>query len=332
MAGAPPWIDVPEGRYHKLARFEDERFDKLDVLIARYHCYEKTLQENLSARIQALEGIIHYIESWLTQETQKPKLAFLENIQKIASNKKAYLEKIRELYFYHLDDPIILKNKYRPDLTNIDQKPLYLVNKRFYDSKNGMYWGEHYLEVLDPCHRQLTTYHDLWKALKEADPNTSPFFLWLEKQNLSKDISYVKYLTSAEIEQCRIISIDHCLYFAHDLTHAIHLEQGEKEYIFIIDLNKNIYLIEGSSIIHHTSLSHGLPVLGAGNMMIINGSIDSIAFASGHYLPEIQDDLQTIQILIEQKIPFSENPTVTFFHQLEMWTTDLHTFLQKAAK
>jgi hypothetical protein len=65
-----------------------------------------------------------------------------------------------------------------------------------------------------------------------------------------------------------------------------HEERGGSA-IFVMDLVGNIYYCfdQRYGRLHHSTLSAGLPVASAGELVIINGELVSISNASGHYRP-----------------------------------------------
>lgn len=318
VAAAPPaWIDLPKDDLALLSRFEDKRFIELNRRNDSYHHLEKTDCMILPERITRLGEVIEYLDRWLVEETIPYKRAFLEHIRAIAANKKWYLESLQKMDSFSL-----------PGADCFNWKPIVLVNRRYYDASNGMYWGEHLLEILDPCHRQLTTYHDRWLELKKNSPAFPSFFFWLEGENLSKDIPYVVYLDSEEKQKMKVCSESGLLHYKQTGSIVDCSIEG-KEYIFVIDLNEDVYIAEDSKHISHTSLSRGMPVLGAGNILVKNGIVQSIGFVSGHYLPEISDGVQIVKILIEKNVPFSKDSMVTYFRDLEMHTISLNLFMSR---
>lgn len=314
VAAPPAWIDLPNDDLEVLARFEDDHFVELNCRSKLYHRLEKSNGAMLSERIVQLGLIVEYLDEWLQQETISYKLAFLKNLRAIAVNKRWYLHQLQNM---NSSLPILEES--------LRWNALPLVNRRYYDFNTGMYWGEYLLEVLDPCHRQLTTYHDRWIELKKGNSEIPSFFFWLEEENLPRDISYVVYLDYEEKLKLNTHLNDGLLCY-YQTGEVLNCFIKEKEYIFIIDLGKNLYIVEGSKQIRHTSLSHGMPVLGAGNIRIKNGIVQSIGFASGHYLPEISNGVQILNILFEKGIPFAGDAEVSYFQELEMHTIPLILF------
>jgi hypothetical protein len=309
----PQWIDLPADDYSKLARFEDEQFKTLNLLVNQYQSIPKNSEIKLKERIQSLQMIIDFLSSWMMSESLEYRIRFLKNIKKIAEGKQSYLRELdmgyssgqfelEYLKSYHLGLPSSI----------LKYKPLYLIHDRRYDSSKGVYWGEFWFETIDPCHRQLTTYHDLWTKQTEKKENLLAFFLWLENQNLHKDIPYIEFLNEEQLQES-IVEIDNGLLY-HDASidkKLINFNEEGKEYIFCIDLSERLFLRKATKKIHHVSFSHGKPVLGAGNMTVVNGVIHSIQIDSGRYLPHLEHGLQTLAILknkganIGSDVPFT---------------------------
>lgn len=312
---APAWIDLPDDDYTNLARFEDSRFETLNHLVNDYQSIPKSSQIKLQDRIQALQRIIDFLLIWINDESQSYRISFLNNIKKIASGKKWYLSELDNRYSLGQFDNEYLKF-YHSDLSELTSKykPIYLVHERHYDSHNGMYWGEFWYETIDPCHRQLTPYYDLWLKQNENKENLFTFFLWLEDQNISKDVPSIDFLNVDQLKQCSIIVENGHLYMPlNNQKTLVDYNKDEEEYIFSIDLSEHLLLMPASKKIHHVSFSHGKPVLGAGNMTVVNGKINSIQLESGHYLPSLEQGLQILAIFNDLGIAIDPNVPFTYY-------------------
>lgn len=182
LAEAPPWIDLPEDDYSKLALFEDRRFAELNDLVEQYHSIPKKREYCLKERIQALQKISDFLSIWISEEQLKHRRYFLSNIKRIASNKKWYLNELDARYNNRQFEIDYLKS-YHHDLSGIktEYEPIYLVHRRLYDSNIGIYWGEFWYETIDPCHRQLTPYFDLWLKQQNKQDLLS-FFLYVVRR------------------------------------------------------------------------------------------------------------------------------------------------------
>ncbi|MCI0382403.1 MAG: hypothetical protein L0207_05070 [Chlamydiae bacterium] len=318
FAIAPPWIDLPEDDYSKLALFEDERFIALNDLVVQYHSIPKTSEDHLKERIQALQKISNFLSVWIHQEKFKHRRYFLSNIERIASNKRWYLNEIYVRYINRQFEMDYLKS-YHEGLGGMktEYEPIYLAHRRLYDSNIGIYWGEFWYETIDPCHRQLTPYYDLWRKQQREPKPILSFFMWLEDQNLSRDISFIEFLDQEQLDQNTVFVNEGVLYlFSKGKAIPVDYCEEGKEYIFSIDLAEKLLLIPVSKTIHHSSLSHGKPVLGSGNMTVSHGKITSIQLESGHYLPTLQNGLQILDILKKMGILLEPSTPFAYYDSL----------------
>lgn len=314
---APPqWIDIPGDDCVEISNFKNEVFENFNKSVAKYHSIPKNLEKHLKDRVEALEDVLKVISELLISISDTQEKKFLENIQVIARNKQSYinsLELIAQQGLYRQDK----LEEYHFDITSLEgnYQPIFLFNQRMYDSLNGQYWGEYWMETLDPAHRQLTPYYELFRKKKEKEPSLLEFFLWLEDQNLSKDVPYLIFLNDFELDKL-VITVQNGLLYSND---ALHLElidycDPEIEYIFNINLKGQLILTPATKTIHHVSLSHSKPVLGCGNMIVKKGQVVNIELESGHYLPSIDNGFQTLQIFHKLGIFLDSNTPFTYYH------------------
>lgn len=315
FAAPPVWVDLPADNYAQLARFEDERFEVLNLLVAEYQALPKSDETALQPRIDALQTIADFLSSWVSDENVAYRKSFLANIKKIAEGKRWYLIELDNRCKRDCFGMQYLRNYHR-DLSGMTTKyePIFLVHQRLFDSNLGIYWGEFWYETIDPCHRQLTPYYDLWIKQARDPKNLSSFFLWLEDQNLSRDIPSLEYLNPAQLASCSVIVENGLLYLPSkgQKTLVDYCQEGE-EYIFSIDLTGRLLLIPASKKIHHTSMSHGKPVLGSGNMTVCQGKITSIQLESGHYLPTTRHGIQILEIFNDLGIALDPNTPFSYY-------------------
>ena len=279
----PPWIDIPNDNYGLIAPKKNESFHNLDKLVKEYHKIPKEKKELVVKRIESLKRIVCYLEICIKNEKSKIHFNFLNNILKIARNKLWYLNELHERQtkkeFSHKK-----LTAYHSDLTGLKSTytPLILYNKRMYDSSNGQYWGEYWMETIDPCHRQLTPYYELWKTQRKGG-TLDEFFLWLETQTLSKDVPYLGFLSNEELAQIEVQAQDGLMYrLSNGEKKIVNYCNNKTEYIFNISIDEKLYLTPATKTVHHVSISHGKPVLGCGNMRVCDGKIIEIQLESGH--------------------------------------------------
>lgn len=330
-AAPPPWIDIPYDNYETLSPLSNQSLDTLNILVRNYHNISKTSLEKMSERIHALSLISDHLDKKIESEKNKVFKKFLIHINDITKNKKWYLSELKKNFDNNNFDYEYLR-EYHTDLSGLSSthKPLYLCNKRMYDSLNGQYWGEYWIETIDPVHRQLTTFHDLWKKEKVNKPNLPLFFLWLEEQNLSKDVLYLNFMNELELAKQTVFVKDGLLYFnVSGRNELVDFCDKSHEYIFNVDLKGNLIVVPASKTIHHVSMSHGKPLLGCGNMLICKGVIKAIELESGHYLPSIENGLQILKIFKEKNIPLNPATLFTYYHNHEKHKSTIVEFLEK---
>lgn len=326
-AKPPIWIDLPSDDYSVLSKLQNDKFNHLNVLVQNYHAINKQDASLLEQRISALNAICNYLNLWDDMNEPKALKKFISNIRDIAVNKKQYLNELKirfedgsfeysALYKYHMDQNGILKGL----------QPIFLHNSKEYDSTNGQYWGEYWMETIDPCHRQLTTYYNLWR---KSNPNSSlgTFFLWLEDENLSKDVLYLNFMSDLDLKSHTVKVKNGLIYFNNfDAENIIDYDDPNQEYIFNIDLSGEIILVPANKHIHHVSISKGKPVLGCGNMLVRKGKIVSIELESGHYLPTIEHGIQTIKILQRKGITLDPRVKFSYYADFSKHTSTIEEF------
>lgn len=185
------------------------------------------------------------------------------------------------------------------------------------------------METIDPCHRQLTPYLELFRSLYGPDHSLMSFFMWLETQNLSKDVPYLDWLTPEQLLRYQIIVKQGLLYHQiGEIYEKIHYANPDQEYIFNVEMDGRLILIPAEKTIHHVSISYGKPVLGCGNMLVNQGKITRIELESGHYLPTVEDGLQLINVLLELGITLDPSTPFSFYHNLQKHVLSVGEFVQ----
>lgn len=329
FADKPCWLDLPKDPLENIGNLSEKGLSEVNKLISYYHGIPKTDATKIFERI----AILKEIEDKLLIQTNSEKFTlpgkrFLQNIHQATKEKRLYLESLEELRTKLANQ----KNYINDQLYNIPyeyhtREPLFLVNKRLYDSRIRTYWGEYILEIIDPCHRFLTSYFDLWHEINPGSLDYFSFFIWLEGQNVTFEITSVLFLTEEEISDCEIICRDGKLFSKS--TGELFSSDPIKEYLFIIDLNERLLVAIGSKSIRHDSLSHGKPLLSAGNLVIEDGIIVKLGLDSGHYQPKISNGKQLIEILREKGAIFSSDAKIEYFENSGKQTLRLEEFIYK---
>lgn len=310
-AAPPPWLDLPADDYTKILQCHTFRSGQLNESIRIYTDLPKSY---LRERIQALDRVIDVLQIWIQEESKTYLQERLQELKVIASNKRWYLEQLLGSYEHgKFEESYLIKNLCTLFPLKEGRKALLMLNERRYHTKYGEYWGEYWLEAMDPCHRQLMTYRDRWLKEKEVQANIPPFFIWLEDQNLSKDVPYLVYLSEQELLQAQVTAKNMLLHFVAS-NQLVGFDQ-ETEYLFIIDLQERLILAQGSKLIHHNSLSLSKPVLAAGKIGVHRGKVTMLSFESGHYIPSIEDDVRIVFLLEELGVVLDRTIPVIFYNE-----------------
>lgn len=321
LVAPPAWLDLPDDDYRSITGCHDAFGKHLTVVV---HEYKKLPVTCLRERVARLGGIVDLLIRGIDEEKMLHVRVKLQELKVIAENKKWYLEKLQEaLSNGYFEEQYLRRTLQSVEHLDSKRKPLFLLNKRRYHTKYGEYWGEYWLEAMDPCHRQLMTYYDRWLYERSKSRTDLPFFLWLEEQNLSKDVPYLRYLSEEELRQATVCIKNGLLYFDAILIGA----DAPKEYLFIVDLNERLILAEGNTLIHHNSLSHSKPVLAVGKMVVFQGKLTVLSFESGHYIPSCEDGVRMIVLLQEIGVLLDDVCEVIFYNECGRQEATVKQFL-----
>lgn len=181
--------------------------------------------------------------------------------------------------------------------------PIVLHNKRHFDEKQENWWGEYWLEIIDPCHRALDNEVVRWIDVCSRGLDTPPFFLWLEGQR-GIDFKSIKVPSNKDLQETVAIVRDGKLFVLDQESNmqpltTIENPEQSNEQLFVIRTDGRILTRAASKEFRHTSLSQGKSILGAGIIEVQNGVFRKILFSSGHYLLNMAQAFQTYEILKE---------------------------------
>lgn len=195
------WQDLPSDDYTAILGCSSSEVLILNDKIANYNKLGKNQYYTLSQRIIELSSIEAFLSDWINStevKTVKNKHLFI--LQQIANAKRNYLEQIKIIY--EIKDIYDYLSNYHHDLTELEDNsklPIFLHSNRIYSIKKREYWGDFWIVTLDPCHRQLTPYLQIWESITKGDKkNLGHFFLWLETQYIPLNTSYECYFLQEE--------------------------------------------------------------------------------------------------------------------------------------
>jgi hypothetical protein len=101
---------------------------------------------------------------------------------------------------------------------------------------------------------------------------------------------------------------------------------ANNELLFCIEADGIISACLSQDNIRHTSLSFGRALSGVGILEVRNGKITKLRLDSGHYLPSITPNKQTVSILQQKGINLPETLPVTYFENFTEHQTTLTQF------
>jgi hypothetical protein len=319
------WIDLPSDDYTLILGYTNQNSFLLNQYISTYNQIPKDQVSTLENRVLALEKIAEFVTEWLGGRLEAiDKKKHIQWILEIAQKKKAYLIQLISVYAkgLHLKP---FQEEYHQDLSRLEdeqKKSVFLNNSRFFSLKMREYWGDFWMETIDPCHRRLTPYLMRWEEEKAKDSTTPEFFLWLEVQHLPKYVPKIKHFSSIEQDQSRLVIQDGLFRLSDRQTLANFCELN-KRYLFAIDLDKEMYIHVESEGISHSTFTGGKPVLGAGLLVIKEGKLVSLALESGHYLPTVEIGYQILGIFLEKGLIIDVNFDLEFFYDRNKYKASL---------
>lgn len=290
------WQELPKTESFFTLLPNDVMLHDLKQILADYHAIRRDNLEQLPQRIVMLDSIITECDklSKLEHESIYTHMS-LSALQSMAARKKMYLKELRKLYSFFKDDFnsvqfMFSKNHFKRSGVSLELKNNLYFSPHLEDDL-GIFW----IEMLDPCHRMLANY---WNKWKDSGSNVL-FFLWLEDQLVDKNVQRINVISHPELEKykVKVNSGKIGTYNQHNTFQILSTNNNNKEYLFIIDLDNNLLLLEAKAGNRHVSLSAGKPVMSAGNLLVNDGQISKIFFKSGHYFPTIESYKYTYEYL-----------------------------------
>jgi hypothetical protein len=310
----PKWLDYREEDYNALLKIpESDDSKKLSSLIQEYNKIDKTDIKNLGKRIQKLESILSFLKTWQSSAAEKLLKKKLQSLIIIGKNKAWYLGQLKKGYAsgrFDFNYTNVLN-----ELTEVKRKKNALILKRREVSGPYLegYWGDFWLEYLDPCHRRIWSFYELWAREKKKNPTIPHFFMWLEDKNLSTDIPFTHYFDDEDLEKSKVILNDEKkLCYQHN--GKIVSNSSETRNVFVVNLENQLLIAKGSSTTHHGTLARGKPVLAAGIIDIQCGEVVRIIFESGHYRPDIEEGRNILLLLQRMGIELKADVEIGYFN------------------
>lgn len=192
-----------------------------------------------------------------------------------------------------------------------NSKKLKYPNKEvFYGNQMNDIWGDAYLDILDPAHRNLI----FWKQVWQNSGSKLPFFTALEEYIMPPNTPHIFFYDDLEIEKRKATIFNNQILLENTPVNSPDVVDDSNQTMFIINENNELLIDFSSKHIRHISLSSGKPVLGGGLMVIKNGYLQEISNSSGHYLFNTDDFIQTIKLLFEQGIQIHHDVIVDHWY------------------
>lgn len=310
------WIDLPPlGVASDLSILKNKR---LNTLLQQYHSYNKTCYEMLPQRIEKLSEI----HDALLKESGEYAL----HLQGISIKKRNYLLRIKEFYSKYGSE-----NEWATAFAKESkecQGYITLKTGIYYNYKRSFYYGKFFVEVIDPCHRELGIYYYQWEQLKSPKPK---FFLWLEDKFAYTKLPFVHYIDESELDSRHLCVIKNGRLFLEQYSEKespVNCDvKSAKGLVFVVSQSNKLYISEQKPNIRHTSLSRGAPVKGAGIIWALDGNVQQIFFMSGHYLPSELENRHTIKLMQDIGIELDEHVNIKYFDNNEIISKNIQEYL-----
>lgn len=302
------YTDLPSVEF--FSTYEPTRENKAFLAALRvYHDIDRTDLASIDSRILLLTHLNGQLNGSNT---------FTKAIKETIERKAHHLKELKKLF-----EIGVLRNE--PEMYNKDIEPLFkskqlghlhIKNCCIYDFDNNVMLGNYILEAIDPSHRfNLTSYLDKWKG----SCSKIPFFLYLERSCNYDLIPQVHYLSDEERESKRITFKDGKLCQGDKPITTNPLE----EYVFIYDLDGEMYGAPASKRMKHTSLSRARPVNTAGSLEVKKGEITQIGLDSGHYFPSINSIYPLLSLLRANDVRVKSDTRVLYHNNFQKFYTSI---------
>jgi len=268
--------------YKKIPRFDLKiRRDCLNNIISLYGAHmTKNLLDAFGMRIKYLDKIINMYDTGILYKDHNPGVY----------------------------DISMVKSLLTPG--NAPQNLIYPNSKTFYGNQTNDIWGDAFLDILDPAHRNLI----FWKYVWLNSDSRMPFFTALEEYIMPPNTPCIFFYDDDEIEKRKTTICDNRLFVGTQPINSPDIVDDSNQTLFVINAKNELIVDFSSKHIRHISLTSGQPVLGGGLMVIKNGYVQEISNSSGHYLFNTQNLIQTIEKLKEYGLEIKPNTTIDHWY------------------
>lgn len=160
---------------------------------------------------------------------------------------------------------------------------LNVVEKTYFDYETNSFFGDYWLEIIDPSHRlNVCRLRKTW----EKSNSDLPFFIWLESAATWDLLPIVNY----ELKNTHHLTIQNGLVYRNGTPYST---GADVETIYVINDDNSLKACISTERQKHTSLSKGKPIVGAGSFVVDNGVVKYLEISSGHYLPSEPDAIRS---------------------------------------
>ncbi len=298
------WVDLPAAsEIQALPYLAAPLREELTVRLKDYHRLPKSVSAYLSDRSEKLAGIRDFLRM---QELEISLMDCLLWLARLAEAKAIYLASLRQIFSEAWDQPEQIQS-YLNLAAPSPWQALTLTRERYLFPERGVFWGNYTMECLDPSHRQLPGFYKVWEGL--PNPDKPHYLLWLEDFSSFKHEHWVRYLSRDEADELLCRSEGGLLVKASGRP----LSCPERQhFLFVIDLEKKLFVSRAEPHLCHASYTRGQPVLAAGVLQAREGRVTHLKFESGHYLSGPREWWQAITLLHETGINL-DNLRITIF-------------------
>gem|GEM_PF-6475623 len=307
----PAWVDLPSFTEIQAGPYLPQG------LLSSWDSYHRLPKSDASHLLERSQRLGEIADQLAGHPLEGPLQDWMLWLERMARLKAGYLNALLRLETEGWFEETRME-AYLCDLSRLcdrGRKPLYLTRDRYLLPDRAVFWGDFWMECLDPCHRQEAYLHKVWQQRRAELP---PYLLWLEDFSTVAHERWVRYLTPAAQGEA-ILQIDEGL-LRNMRGRALNCAERQ-HFLFVIDLDGEIYVHRYEPWLCHASFTRGQAVLGAGILQAREGLLTHLKFESGHYLSGPEHWWQTIEILMTRGLHWGERTRVTVFDRFRYIST-----------